>query len=48
MRDAARDRALRRDGYLTYRFRWADIVGRPAWVVRKVRELLAQAAIRIG
>jgi hypothetical protein len=48
LRDRSRDRELRRDGYLTYRFRWADVVGRPRWVLWKVRDLLARAAIRRG
>lgn len=48
MRDGVRDSALRRDGYLTFRFRWADVVGRPGWVVWKVRDLLARAAIGMG
>ncbi|WP_372790057.1 type IV toxin-antitoxin system AbiEi family antitoxin domain-containing protein [Paraconexibacter sp.] len=46
LRDRARDRALRRDGYLVYRFRYADVVQRPGWVVATVRSLLAEAAYR--
>lgn len=42
MRDAARDRALKRDGYLVFRFRWADVVQRPGWVLWTLRELLSQ------
>lgn len=41
MRDAERDRALKRDGYRVFRFRWADVVGRPGWVLWQLRELLA-------
>lgn len=46
MRDAARDAALKREGYLTYRFRWADVIQRPGWVVYIVRDLLARGALR--
>lgn len=46
MRDAARDAALKRDGYLTYRFRWADVIRRPGWVVCVVRDLLRRATMR--
>lgn len=48
MRDAARDQALKRDGYLTYRFRWSDVVRRPGWVVYIVRDLLQRASMRSG
>ena len=46
LRDRARDDALKRDGYLTYRFRWADVTGRPGWVLYIVRDLLDRAARR--
>jgi len=46
MRDEARDGALRRDGYLTYRFRYRDVVDRPGWVVYVVRDLIARASGR--
>ncbi len=45
-RDAARDVALRRNGYLVYRFRYADVVQRPGWVLSVLRSLLAEAAYR--
>lgn len=48
MRDARRDAALRRDGYVTFRLRYADVTGRPAWVRRTLRRLLAGAAAMQG
>lgn len=48
MRDASRDAALRRDGYVTFRLRYADVTRRPAWVRRTLRRLLAEAATAQG
>lgn len=40
--DAARDRALAAAGFVVLRFRWADVVNRPAEVVREVRAMLTR------
>jgi very-short-patch-repair endonuclease len=40
--DAARDRALFAAGYVVLRYRWADVVNRPALVRREVRDAIAR------